>query len=609
MKLSYLYYAFACCLLTVTASSCSDFLNNDLDDNQVTIEEVFQRKNTTEEYLANVYSYMRPQNQWSNETPWTAISDELDVTYPDYVVSLINLGSLTPDKGWYDTWTNYYKGIRSASYFINHVDNNIELTKELKQQYKAEAKYLRAWFYFCLVRQYGPVVLLPEDLIAAEATIDVMTLPRRPIKDCFDYIIKELDTTIKWNTLPEMTPSSTQDYGRITIATCKALKSRVCLYAASDFYNNDRNKIDLFKNFKDGEGNLLLNYRDADRIQRWQAAADAAKEVIDMPFTLFEKLNANGEVDPYASYQMLFQEDWNSEVIFAKPSGGFWEMDWACSPRTVGAWSGWGPTQRMVDAYYTKNGLPIDKDPAYSETGTTSAVGDDEHTQKNTFKMYTNREPRFYISIAFNLCKWFSAYHSTQVQFYYGGNSGKTATETRNYSQTGYLCRKFINPNSDIGSGKTQEHAQIYFRLGEIYLNYVEALNEVDYAGNLHEILTYLNLIRQRAGIPVYGNTDGKTPTPANQDDMREAIRRERRIELAFEEHRYFDCIRWGIAKEAFGGNFEGMNINGNSATDFNKRVVFENRSFENKNFLWPINLTELYKGKKLVQNPGWSGE
>lgn len=609
MKLNNIFYAFSSLFLTLTVSSCSEFLSNNLEENQVTIEEVFKRKSTTEEYLANVYSYMRPQNQWSNETPWTSISDELDVTYPDYNVSLINLGSLTPDKGWFDTWTNYYKGIRSATYFINHVDNNIELSDELMQQYKAEARYLRSWYYFCLVRQYGPVVILPENLIAAEATIDVMTLPRRPIEDCFDYIVKELDSIIALNTMPQIYPSSTQDYGRINIATCKALKSRVLLYAASDFYNNDRNNIEIFKNFKDTKGNLLLNYTDAGRIERWQAAADAAKAVIGMPFSLFKKFDTDGGIDPYASFQMLFQEDWNSEVIFAKPSGGFWEMDWACSPRTIGAWSGWGPTQRMVDAFYTKNGLPIDQDPTYSETGTTIAIGDDEHTQKNTCKMYTNREPRFYVSIAFNLCKWFSAYNSTQVQFFYGGNSGKTATETRNYSQTGYLCRKFINPNSDIGSGKTQEHAQIYFRLGEMYLNYVEALNEVSYTSNLTEILTYLNMIRERAGIPIYGSANDEVPAPVNQDEMRQAIRRERRIELAFEEHRYFDCIRWGIAKEAFGGPFEGMNINGNSSAEFNKRVVYEIRSFENKNFFWPITLTELYKGKELVQNPGWGGE
>lgn len=595
-----------CSFLFGTLISCSSFLDNNPDD-QVTMDEVFQRQKTTEQYLANIYSYIRPQNAWSNEAPWTAISDELDVTYPDYNVSLINLGSLTPDKGWFDTWAHYYKGIRSATYFMNRVDENLELSDELIQKYKSEARFLRAWFYFCLVRQYGPVVILSDKLVEPDATITDMTLPRSSVKVCFSYIESELNAIINLNKLPEITPVSTRDYGRITLATCKALKSRVLLYAASDFYNRDRNPYEIFKKMKNDDGTELFDYTDSDRIQRWQKAADAAKEVINMGFSLYKVYNA-GILDPYQSYQMLFQDDWNSEVIFAKPSGGFWEMDYACSPRFVSGWSGWGPTQKMVDSYYTDNGLPIDKDPAYNETGTTTSAGDNGYTQKGTYKMYTHREPRFYVSICFNNSKWFSAYSNQTVQFYFGGNTGKTATETRNYSQTGYLCRKFVNPSSNPGAGSTTEHAQIYFRLGEMYLNYVEALNEVNYSANLSEILKYLNLIRERAGIPLYGTEANDVLIPANQDDMRQAIRRERQIELAFEEHRYFDCVRWCIAPQEFNGDFEGMNIDATNSDNFNKRVVFETRVYDEKNCLWPVTLDELYKGKLLIQNPGWSG-
>lgn len=606
MKFNIFKYSIFCSLLMLSTTSCSDFLDND-PENQITMDEVFQHQKTTEEYLANVYSYMRPQNAWSNEAPWTAISDELDVTYPDYNVSLINLGSLTPDKGWFDTWAHYYKGIRAASYFINRVDENKEMPGNLVQQYKSEARYLRAWYYFCLVRQYGPVVVLPENLISPDASVNEMTLPRNTIKECFTYISKELNQIIVLNKLPEIKPLSTSDYGRITIATCKALNSRVLLYAASDFYNKDANNSELFKNFKNEDGTELFDYTNSDKAIRWQKAADAAKEVINMGFSLY-KFSASGVINPYLSYQNLFIEDWNSEIIFAKPSGGFWEMDYACSPRFVNGWSGWAPTQKVVDMYYTKNGLPIDQDPSYSEVGVTTANGDNGYTQKGTFKMYSNREPRFYMSICFNNSKWFSAYNTQTVQFYYGGNNGKTNTETRNYSQTGYLCRKFVNSSSNTGAGKTTEHAQIYFRLGEMYLNYVEALNEVNYSANLNEILIYLNQIRERAGIPIYGTGTNDVSIPSNQDKMREAIRRERQIELAFEEHRYFDCVRWGIATQEFNGNFEGMDISATSSDEFNRRVVFETRVYPERYCLWPIVLDELYKGKKLVQNPGWSG-
>jgi len=210
-KYSIFKYSIFCSLLIFSTTSCNDFLDNN-PENQITMDEVFQHQKTTEEYLANVYSYIRPQNAWSNEAPWTAISDELDVTYPDYNVSLINLGSLTPDKGWFDTWAHYYKGIRAASYFISRVEENKEMSTALMQQYKSEARYLRAWYYFCLVRQYGPVVILPETLISPDATVVEMTLPRNTIKECFTYISNELNQVIILNKLPEIRPLSTSDY-------------------------------------------------------------------------------------------------------------------------------------------------------------------------------------------------------------------------------------------------------------------------------------------------------------------------------------------------------------------------------------------------------------
>jgi len=582
--------------------SCSDYLNT-IPDNQVSIQDVFKRKASTEQYLANVYSYMRTEMGWSNESPWEGISDEVDVTYPDYVTALINQGSMTSGKGWFNYWGFYYKGIRSATYFIQHVDENQEMTPELKNQYKAEARYLRAWFYFCIYRQYGPVIVMPETLIAPDATLTDMSYPRNSIKETVDYIESELNETLAMNSLPTISPSSDKEYGRITSSTCKALKSRLLLYAASDFYNADANPD--FANFQNQDGKKLFDYTNADKIQRWQKAADAAKAVIDVPgFALYTE-KVSGVTDPFKSCQNLFQVDWNSEVIYARPAGLFWEIDNACAPRSVSGWSGWGVTQQFVDAFFTKNGLPIDKDPAYSETGFSTASGDNGNTQKNTYNMYVNREPRFYVAVTFNNSKWLSTNNQGTVQLYFGGNSGLTQTEKRNYSKTGYLARKFCSPSSDPSTNKSQEHAQIYFRLGEIYLNYVEALNEVSYSTNITEILKYINLIRDRAGIPKYGTEIGNIPVPTDQVTMRDAIRRERRVELALESHRYFDCKRWIISEKTDGGPFYGMNVNA-ASDNFHVRTLYETRVFEKKNYLWPIDVTEIFKDKYLVQNPYW---
>lgn len=602
-------------------SSCSDYLDNAPDD-IVDLDEVFANRKYSEQFLANVYNYTKQDNGWSNTSPWTAISDELDVTYPDYVVSNMNLGALTPDKGWYDFWPHFYKGIRAASIFINRIDENNDFPgglEYLKTQYKAEARFLRAWYYFNLVRQYGPVVILPEDVISPDATIDQMTLPRSPISQCFNYIINELDAIIEMGILPKENYGEFSDsYGRITEGTCRALKSRALLYAASDLYNNDRNGA-FYDNFRNADGTLLLDYTDADRTKRWQEAANAALDIINMKYSLYIERDATGTIDVFSSYKKTFIENWNSEVIWGKKKGGFWEMDMAGNPRVLNAWGGWGPTQKIVDAFYTKNGLPIKtesafpltKDPIYTEEGFTENDGDNGYTQKGTYNMYTNREPRFYISIMFNNARTRIASLSTAnqktVEFFYGGNSGRTDGDTRNFPQTGYLANKLVNLKSNPLTGSTTEHVYIVFRLGEIYLNYIEALNEVDYNANKATIITYLNKIRERAGVPLFGNESGMIAPPVTQDAMRQIIRRERQIELAFETNRYFDCVRWNTAAKEFSGPFEGMNIYGRK-DNFHKRVIFETRVFDQKNLLYPITLSELYRGKNLVQNPGWSG-
>lgn len=597
-------------LAAVGMQSCDSFFDNE-PDNISTMEEVFAHRKGTLEFLANTYSYIRPPYCWSNETVWAGVSDEIDVTYTDYEISKINLGMLAPDKEslyYGNLWSHYYKGIRSASYFINNVHVNDEMTQTEVNKCIAEARGLRAWYYFCLVRQYGPVVILDDkNLIAADADISLMQLPRSTASQCFNYIVKECEEVIAMKALADFRETSL-DYGRLTNATMAALRARALLYAASPLYNKDET-LPVLRNLANLDGTPLLDYTNADATERWQAAADACKALFSYPGLALYNVG-----DAYSSYKNLFMEDWNNEVIFAKPSGSFWEQQLASSPRFVSGWSGWGVTQEMVDAFFTRTGYPVEKaadgtyfaaDGSYSEDGFSTSTGDNGYTQAGTYKMYCNREPRFYVSVAFENAKWISKYNDTQLHFYYGGNTGRTATETRNYSQTGYLTPKFVDPQSDVANGRNQEHAAIIFRLGEFYLNYAEALNEVSYSQNRTEILYYLNAIRTRAGIPGYGNG---VPVPASQDEMREAIRRERRVELCFEEARYFDCCRWCIAHENFDGPKHGMNANDARGKDvFHQRTVFETRVFKDYATLWPIPLTETYKDKNLVQNPQWS--
>jgi len=588
---------------TLFLGSCKKYLSQVPDDKE-TIDDVFKKRNTTEQYLAGVYSYIRTNDDWSLGSPWEGLSDELDVTFNDYATYAMNLGQWDKNRADYNFWTAYYQGIRRAAYFMQRVHECPELDDNLKAQYKAEARALRAYFYSQLMAQYGPVIILPDLPVPPDAEIKDFSFSRNTYDECAQYVSNELDSAIR--DLP-VSQGSTQEYGRIKKGMALAMKSRMLLYAASPQFNGNSD----YAGFKNGDGKLLINQTYDG--SKWKRAADCAKEIIDMPdYDLYREFDATGKINPYNSLKNLWLKDWNKEVIMARvDADNLYSVDKCGFPYILGGWSAWGPTQQSVDAFFMANGRSID-DPAsgYTETGFTSAATSqyDVHTSN----MYVGREPRFYVNITFDQSKWINNAKNNSggtgtspitIQLYKGGNSGQYTG--RNWSRTGYVVRKWVNPSTVVGSSdKIAGRTEVIFRLGEQYLNYAEALNEYD-PGNA-DIVKYINLIRERAGIPQYGSGAGNISAPAGQDGWRDAIHKERRVELSFECHRYFDTKRWKISAQTDGGPFYGMDVNATNGTDFIKRVVFETRVFQPKNNLWNIVQSELNKDVNMMENPGW---
>lgn len=610
------------CFLLISFStliSCKkDFLGQIPDDN-LTIDDIFKRQIYTERFLANIYSSIRSEvDHNTDNTPWEGLSDEMDVTYDDYPTYAMNTGNWDRNRGSYNFWIHYYKGIRNASFFLQNAipGRSADLPDQLLKKYRAEARFLRAYFYFMILRQYGPVVILPEDPIPVDATIDEFSLPRSSFDECVNYIVSQIDQSIPDLQEPMFDNNNVNDYSRMNKGMALAVKSRLLLYAASPLYNGNTDYAD----FKNANGKQLINqqYDPA----KWANAAAAAKALIDgyPQYTLY-KVFSNGILDPYASLKNVFLEIWNPEVIMAKSSDMF-SADISGSPRLgaasgspgVGGWHAWGATQSAVDAYFMANGQsPItgynpDGSPilnptsGYTETGTTTNTT--KYYAAGASNMYVNREPRFYVAITFDQSKWLngaggaSTANPMTISMLNGGNGGRYTG--RNWSRTGYVTRKLVHPATILTTGgATVQRLEVKIRLAEIYLNYIEALNEYDSANP--DILKYLNMIRERAGIPQYGA--GGLPIPT---DMRTAIRQERRVELAFENFRFFDTRRWKIAEQTDGGPFYGMNTLATTRTDFLKRTVFETRVFQKKNYLWNITQTELNADKNLVENPGW---
>ncbi len=608
MKISFIKRICAICLITIllfTASGCRKGFLDTVPDNITTLENVFASRVMSEQWLARVYNAMPDMWQTPYATQWGGMTDELDYTW----ISLpMNNGALVPD-GTAGFWNSYYQAIRYAGVFLQNIDKNQEILNlnngtQLIQQYKGEARFLRAYYYFLLMKIYGPVVLMGE--IPGDVTTDYQT-PRSTWSECVEYVLSEMEKS-KQDVPDVHTVNGSTDLtqvGRITKGIVMAVQSQVLLYDASPLFNGNTELSD-FKNM-DGKQLISQTY-DANK---WKKAADAAKAVINLNrWQLYKEANADPFRAAFLSVKNLYWNGWQTEGIFLRPStavndgGAGWSRH--CAPRNSNgtAWNGMGVFQELVDGYRMANGRGIgESGSGYTETG--FAVARPGYYVASTSNMYVNREPRFYADITFSGSEVPVVPQAGQtfVGFFFTGNSGKQGA-ARDWPKTGYTARRNIHPNTNFGTNAFIARPAMMIRLAEIYLNYAEALNEFS-PGN-PEILVYLNLIRERAGMP---------PLSAglSQADMRTQIRTERRLELAFEGHRYFDVRRWKVAttsENRQGGAFFGMNMDQGTALNspgfYQRTVAVIRAAWNRKNYFWPVPQSEIDRNKKLVQFPGY---
>ncbi|HTN37527.1 MAG TPA: RagB/SusD family nutrient uptake outer membrane protein [Arachidicoccus sp.] len=600
MKKYFRYMGMGILMLTLaTFSSCTKHFLDEVPAESFTLDSIFTNRDYAEAALTTVYN-MLPQDQLYlspfGAMAFTGSADEMEMPWPEkYNVTMI-AGAWNPSDGPVaDYWNNNYNGIRKANVFLENIAKT-PMTAAEKSRWIAETHFLRAFFYFNLVRLYGPVPLIDHVISTSE---DFTQYKRATLEDLVTFMVHDIDTAA--SILP-MNYTADKD-GRVTRAACLALKSRLLLYMASPLFNGNPD----YANVRDKDGIALfpLVYSS----DKWQKAAEAAKACIDQSEASGYRLYEAAGGDPEKSYQELFLTPWNSEVLFARNESNTWDandLNRTAFPNGMGGWGGYSATQELVDAYqmangddpingYGSDGAPIiNAGSGYQETG--FATEDGKYWQKGIRNAYTNREPRFYASINYNGA-WFNG---RRIEFWLNGLDGMAA-HGRDHCVTGYLMKKFVDSTINIPQGKWVTTTWIYFRLGEIYLNYAEALNEVQ--GAVTDVYKYMNAIRTRAGLP-------HLPAGLSKENMREKIHHERRIEMAFEMQRYFDCHRWKISPTVDRGPKHGMNISvGNSISDeaFYKRVVTSNRVFvAPKHYLWPVPQGEIDKNKNLVQNIGW---
>jgi hypothetical protein len=502
--------------------------------------------------------------------------------------NLINSGAQNPsnvDKG---IWTSTYAQVRAVNLFLKN-KATIPVSEDTRNRWEGEVRFLRAWYYFTMLKHFGGFPNVGNTIYEQGQVINV---PRSTYEACVNYIVAECDTAFKLLPLNYLNGSGvgTADYGRATQGAALGLKARVLLYAASPLANGPR---------ADDPGHLV-SYTGADN-NRWKLAADAAKAVIGLnQYSLY--------VASTPAFYQTFLQWQNAEQVFAyypptsTPNNMFRET--VCNPPSRGTRYqvdvNCFPLQELVDAFGMQSGLPI-TDPAAGY-----AVGDN---------MYKNRDPRFYASISYNgSLRALNGYTGDQPVYTYTGvvptgNSSATSAlidgiYKNNATKTGYYAYKMLS-NTVINGGSELNRPRMLIRYAEILLNAAEATNEFE--GATSDVYTWLRAIRNRAGITagttnLYGIKDNMT-----KDDMRAFIQNERQVELAYEEHRFWDIRRWKIAPQTENKEMHGMEITRAADGSYSYRlIVVRKHVFTEKMYFWPIPQSELTKSPALKQNPGY---
>lgn len=519
----------------------------------------------------------------------------------------VSAKSINSDHG---AWKSCYRNIRRCNVFLANVDG-CPMREMAKERYKAEARFLRAWYYHLLLRHYGGVPILYDKVLEDTEDID---MTRNSYEEVVDYIVSECNEAAKG--LPVRRAGT--DFGRASAGACYGLISRVKLYAASPLFNGVPTDIS-----SDPAIRPLLGYESADQ-ERWKEAATAALTVIgSQQFDLYSyHQNNEGQAEPgWGFYGKFVSDDYMNltkygdktytggpicgQLFVKKYGSGTTGIHAWCDPARTGCSDdgGW-PYLEIAESFPMLDGKAIDdKDGKYY-------IDDVNERRSNMLK---NRDPRFNNTILCNGSTYRNGNEANEV-CKTGLGMGATTDAIYTGTQTGFYWRKSGHRNSAANYWVTSPYNILLMHYSEILLNYAEATNE--YYGPNHpdtmgeETITpieALKLIRENAGIEAGKDNMYGLKAGMSQDEMREAIRLERRIELAFEGHRFYDVRRWKIAEQTENQMMHGLEINYAADGSINTKIVnVRQHVFRPAMYFWPLPYDEVSRSEELLQNPGY---
>jgi hypothetical protein len=560
---------------TITFITLSVFLacvsceNNFLDTqpgDQYDDATIWSNPGLVESFLLGIYQGVPYPYQWYT---CASLVDEAVPVQNDGVVSRVLTSTMTPEEqaAFTDNWANAmdnwwwgkaYSNIRECNLFLSKIGTANIPDEAVRQQFIGEVHFLRGYFYYLLMAQYGGVPLIDNVVNIG----DDYNVPRNTFEETINFIVKDFDDAISEGKLADQS-----DKTRATAAAVLSLKSRVLLYAASELHHNSNSWAPGYAHPE------LISYTEGDRTALYQAAKDAAKAVMDMnTYSLYE-----GYADPAENFQQLFLQMSSNEQIFIyqmdKIQTYYYGTDWIAWIYGTPSYGGWSLNQvtgNLADAFENADGTPFNFE---------MQKGDP----------YSNRDPRFYATVLYNGAPWYINSWGTLTPT----NIDIAGVDGQNLS-TGYYIKKFISPGeNDYYYGTRQPQPYVHIRYAEVLLNYAEAclgLGQEDLARGA------LNQIRERAGMP-------DIPATETGAALLDRYRNERRVELAWEVHRFFDVRRWMIAPEAY---VEARGVHYDPAGDTYSSFVYETHAWNDRAYLIPVSFAETQKNTALIQNPGY---
>ena len=545
-------------LLVFGLTSCN-FMDVD-ESSDYTKEDIYQSYSRNKRAVTHVYSFLPHDFMGTGGGMDDSATDNAIHVYENAAIQRFTNGTWSANYLVDDVWANYYEAIRSANRYLiesedvdfiewEHTDNYETIMKEF-HNYQYEVRFLRAFYYFELIKRYKEIPftlgILETEKVNDEKPVSYQEIASFILKECSE-ISKELPA--------DYTHFAEKETGRITKGAALALKSRVSLYMASPLFNPDNSK------------------------DKWEAAAKASYELIALQKELGYKLT---------TYPSLFNADnnKNAEVILARPIGETGNFERANYPVGVeGGLTSTCPTQNLMEAYEMKDGTPYKWE-------------DFEGTKDP----YANRDPRMKFTIVCNDMKWPKA---DRIEVWEGGSNG---LPLKNATKTGYYLKKYMNNEISFASdSKVQKkhHNWVLFRYAEILLNYAEAMvntyGDATYtnADLPLSALDAVNTVRARQGVDMPAIEGGLT-----LDEFKQRLSNERRVEFAFEGHRFWDLRRNKELDKA--SDIYGVKIEKKEEGFKYTKFQYAKRTIEDRMYFYPISNTEYHKNTNLKQNTGW---